>query len=82
MATTIGEFILRLAGDRDLLSSFSSDPEGTMRAAELDERHIAFLLSADLGSLRAKVVTEFRVDGVKVAIETVCIMKIAQPDES
>ena len=76
---TIGEFLLKLASEQDTLSRFAADAEGAMREAGLDERHIQFLLSADLDTLRVTLQGEFEVSGEKTVIETVCIVTICAP---
>lgn len=71
---TIGQFLIRLACDERLLRRFSEGPEGAeaaMREAGLEERHIEFLLRADLSDLRLKVEAEFAVDDEKMAIITI-----------
>lgn len=74
---TIGQFLIKLACDESLLRRFGESAESAealMREEGLDERHIQFLLTADLGDLRLKVEAEFKVDGDKVGIITIFII--------
>lgn len=68
---TIGQFLLKLACDEDLLRRFAEDAEAAMREAELDERQIQFLLAAGLNDVRLKVEAEFSVEDEKMAIITI-----------
>lgn len=76
---TIGQFLLQLASDPELLRVYADRPEEVMREAGLDERQIELLRVADLRDLRLKIESEFQVGEEKVAIQTVCLPTICAP---
>jgi hypothetical protein len=68
---TIGQFLLKLACDEDLLRRFAGDGEAVMREAGLDDRQIQFLLNADVSEVRLKVEAELSVADERMAIVTI-----------
>ncbi len=69
---TIAEFLLKLAGDDELLQRFKDNPEEILRnAKDLDHEQLALLRAGRLVDLRLKITAEFEVHGEMVAMHTI-----------
>jgi hypothetical protein len=71
---TIAEFLLKLAGDDELLQRFKDNPEEILRhEKDLDHEQLALLRAGRLVDLRVKIHAEFEVHGETVAMHTIYV---------
>lgn len=76
---TIGEFLLALATDRELLERFGRDPRSVIENADLGDQQRELLLAGELRELRIKIEAEINVGGETLFIHTICIPTICKP---
>jgi hypothetical protein len=77
---TIAEFLLKLAGDDELLQRFKDNPAEVLRdEKDLDHEQLALLRAGRLVDLRVKIDAEFEVAGERVAMHTIYMPTIYGP---